>query len=63
MTWLTTSGGVMMAATKNISTIITLRPLTSHSGRSRPSPVRLTEITGISNTMPKIRNTVIRKLM
>ena len=63
MIWDTTSGGVMMAAMTKMMTIMTLRPLTSHSALMRPSPVSRTEITGSSNTRPKITNSVSRKLI
>ena len=45
-----------------ITTIITRLPFASHSAFKTPSPVSSTEITGSSNTAPKIRNTVSRKL-
>ena len=61
MTCETTSGGVMTAARKKITTIMTFLAFASHSARIIPIRVRMTEITGISNTVPNIKKTVTRK--
>ena len=58
----TMSGGVMIAASTKMSTIVTRRPFASHSAFNTPRLVSSTETTGSSNTTPKITNTVSKKL-
>lgn len=63
ITWDTTSGGVMTAAVKKITTIITRRPFRIHRAFKSPRRFRITDTTGSSKTAPKTRNTVVRKAM
>ena len=61
MIWETISGGVMIAATKKMTTTITFLAFFIHPTFTSPSWVSSTDRTGSSNTTPKMTKMVSRK--
>jgi len=61
--WDTMSGGVMMAATRKMSTMATPRPFFMISGFAMPILARMMVTSGISKTQPKMMNIVRQRLM